>query len=244
MLYIPDYNTAGGVNALGSNTSGFWNTAFSYKALDENTTGSRNTAIGTFAGANQTTGSNNIYINHSGVAGESYTTRIGENWLLSKTPRTFIGGIYYGNVGSFPATIYMNSNGQLGHITSSKRYKEEIEDMGEKSSGLMQLRPVTFRYTKEHAGDERPVLPGLIAEEVAEVYPDLVLHDSEGEVMTVQYHKLIPMLLNEVQKQNEKIAELMELKKQNQIQEDKITMFMERLSLLESERALNVAQTN
>ena len=71
----------------------------------------------------------------------------------------------------------------------------------------MQLRPVTFRYTEDYAGLDRPVQPGLIAEEVAEVYPDLVVHNREGVIETVQYHKLIPMLLNELQKQERQIAQ-------------------------------------
>ena len=79
--------------------------------------------------------------------------------------------------------------------------------MGEQSSGLMRLRPVTFRYTEAYANGDRPVQPGLIAEEVAEVYPDLVVHDSDGKVETVQYYKLIPMLLNELQKQERQIEE-------------------------------------
>ena len=91
----------------------------------------------------------------------------------------------------------------------------------------MDLRPVTFRYTKACANGERPEQPGLIAEEVAEVFPDLVVHNSNGEVETVQYHNLIPMLLNELQKQERK----------NQIQERTIAELMGRLSTLESDRA-------
>ena len=65
-----------------------------------------------------------------------------------------------------------------------------------------------FRYKKEHAGGERPVQPGLIAEEVAEVYPDLVTHSPEGKIQSVQYHKLTTMLLNELQKQQRQIGDL------------------------------------
>jgi hypothetical protein len=48
---------------------------------------------------------------------------------------------------------------------------------------------------------------GLIAEEVAEVYPDLVAHSLDGKIETVQYQKLNAMLLNEVQKQPREIGE-------------------------------------
>lgn len=61
-------------------------------------------------------------------------------------------------------------------------------------------RPVTFRYTKEHAQGTRRLQYGLIAEEVAEVYPELVVYASTGEAKAVQYHKINVMLLNEVQK--------------------------------------------
>ena len=258
MLSFPTFNTAGGTVALGSNTTGDGNSAFGWRALAENTTGSRNTAMGALAldfhsnatnstavgydtldanttgnnntaigftaGTNATTGSDNIYINNSGVAAESNTIRIGGG----PQTRAFIDGIRGVTTGIANAvTVRIDSNGQLGTINSSRRFKEAIEDMGDVSSGLLQLRPVTFRYKETYADGEHPVQPGLIAEEVAEVYPDMVVHDSEGEIETVQYHKLIPMLLNELQKQERKINEL-----------------MDRLSLLESERALNVAQTN
>ena len=81
--------------------------------------------------------------------------------------------------------------------------------MGLASSGLLRIRPVTFRYKQQRdSGDNQRVEYGLIAEEVAEVYPDLVVYSSAGEVETVQYHKLVPMLLNELQKQHRENADL------------------------------------
>jgi Glu-tRNA(Gln) amidotransferase subunit E-like FAD-binding protein len=49
---------------------------------------------------------------------------------------------------------------------------------------------------------------GLIAEEVAKVYPEMVAYDNDGQVLTVKYQLLAPMLLNEVQKQAAKIRSL------------------------------------
>ncbi len=98
---------------------------------------------------------------------------------------------------------------------SSRRYKEDIRDMDHASSGLLRLRPVTFRYNKEYANGSRPMQYGLIGEEVAEVYPDLVTYSPGGEVEAVQYRKVNALLLNEVQKlhrqlqaQQEQIADL------------------------------------
>jgi hypothetical protein len=104
----------------------------------------------------------------------------------------------------------IDSNGQLGTVSSSRRFKEDIQDMGDASSGLMRLRPVTFRYKKPFADGSMPIEYGLIAEEVADVYPDLVAHSADGQIETVKYQVLDSMLLNEVQKQAELIRSLEE----------------------------------
>jgi hypothetical protein len=71
----------------------------------------------------------------------------------------------------------------------------------------MRLRPVTYRYKQVFQDGSKPIDYGLIAEEVAEVYPDLVARNRDGQIQTVQYQKLTPMLLNEVQKLNAELAE-------------------------------------
>ena len=65
----------------------------------------------------------------------------------------------------------------------------------------MKLRPVTFLYKPEYDKGPRTLQYGLIAEEVAEVYPELVAYESDGKPYTVKYQYLTTMLLNEVQKQ-------------------------------------------
>jgi trimeric autotransporter adhesin len=74
--------------------------------------------------------------------------------------------------------------------------------MREQSQGVYQLRPVTFRYKQDTQGVRQY---GLVAEEVVKVYPELVTRGTDGKVESVQYHQLIPMLLNEVQHQQEKL---------------------------------------
>jgi hypothetical protein len=70
--------------------------------------------------------------------------------------------------------------------------------MGSNSAGLMKLRPVTFRYKNDPSGT---LQYGLLAEEVARVYPELVTHGADGKVQTVRYLELTAMLLNELQEQ-------------------------------------------
>jgi hypothetical protein len=98
----------------------------------------------------------------------------------------------------------------LGTVSSSRLFKEDIQDMGHASSGLMRLRPVTFRYQKPFADGSKPMQYGLIAEEVAEVYPDLVAHSADGQIETVKYQVLDSMLLNEVQRLNKENQALRE----------------------------------
>jgi hypothetical protein len=112
-------------------------------------------------------------------------------------------GVTTGSNNAIPVLI--DSNSQLGTVSSSRRFKEEIHDMGEASSGLMQLRPVTFRHKKPFADGSKPIQYGLIAEEVAEVYPDLVARSADGQIETVKYQVLPTMLLNEVQRQQSEI---------------------------------------
>ena len=216
-------NTASGSYALYSNTEGYYNTASGDSALTDNTignsntasgswalgqsTGDFNTAVGDSAGFGLLSGNNNIYIGayvQTDTVTESDTIRIGNG-----STSTYIAGIY-GKSSTSGSAVYVNSGGKLGTTLSSRRYKEEIQDMGDATSGLMKLRPVSFFYKPEYADGPRLRQYGLIAEEVAEVYPDLVLYNANGEPDTVYYQFVNAMLLNEVQKQQLKIKGLEE----------------------------------
>ena len=189
-------NTATGVNALFNNTTGSSNAANGFAALYYNTTGGGNIGLGSFAGFNLTTGGGNICIGNVGVAAESNTIRIGDGQT-----RAFVAGIAGKTTGVNDAVpVLIDSAGQLGTISSSREVKQDIATLGDVSERLLGLRPVSFRY-KEHAarGDTTPQF-GLIAEEVEEVFPELVVHDAQGRPETVKYHLLVPLLLNELQR--------------------------------------------
>jgi len=140
-----------------------------------------------------TNGNNNIFIGNSGDGDESQTIRIG-----TAQAQTFIAGINTAGVSG--TAVVVDANGQLGITLSSARYERDIEAMANRSEGLLKLRPVTFVYKDETAAAPHY---GLIAEEVATVYPELVTRTASGDVQTVKYHVLIPMLLNELQREHQ-----------------------------------------
>jgi hypothetical protein len=195
-------NTAIGSSALLSNTTGAFNTAVGLEALSFNTIGVRNIALGVTAGASLTTGDDNIDIGNPGAGGDSNTIRIGGGFQT----RAFIAGIRgrtTGNDNAIPVLI--DSAGQLGTVSSSRRFKKEIKAMHQASEAILALKPVTFHYKSDNTSTPRF---GLIAEEVAEINPDLVVRDENGEIYSVRYDAVNAMLLNEFLKEHKTVQEL------------------------------------
>jgi hypothetical protein len=60
----------------------------------------------------------------------------------------FIRNIF-GVTASGGAGVFVNSAGQLGTTTSSRRFKDGIKPMEQASEVLFALKPVTFHYKKE-----------------------------------------------------------------------------------------------
>ncbi len=196
-------NSAFGFSALTANTTGKDNVAVGDAALAKLTSGSGNVAVGIGAGGNLAAGeSNNIYVGNSGIAGESNTIRIG---FIGTQTSAFIAGIS-GKSSPNGVAVFVNGTGQLGTTTSSRRFKHQIADMGAESDLLMKLRPVAFYY-KPELDDTQTRQYGLVAEEVAQVAPQLVVFDKDGSPQTVRYHFVNAMLLNEVQKQRQLVEE-------------------------------------
>ena len=137
-------NSAVGLLALGKSTTGSGNTAIGENALGDNSTGSNNIAIGLDAGSKLASGSDNIYLGAESAVSESRIMRLGQDQT-----HTFVAGIAgHPLVGS---QVVVTAAGQLGIVASSARFKRDIQAMGERSQGLLQLRPVTFRYKQEPA---------------------------------------------------------------------------------------------
>lgn len=211
-------NTALGNTALLLNVSGNGNTAIGKDAL-QTTTASNNTALGWNAGTFTATGTNNIFIgSKSGINNDD--TEVSNVIVLQARPTAggtrvsasnqirigfgdtanttcFIDGIRGITTGIANAsTVLIDGAGQLGTVNSSRRYKENIRDVGDISKNFMQLRPVSFNY-KQHTSADKNY--GLIAEEVENTFPELVIYNAEGEVETIKYHLLDALYIKMIQ---------------------------------------------
>src|SRR5262245_34778081 len=204
------HNTAVGVSALFSN-NGSANTAIGEDALSSNTTGGGNTAIGSSALSINTTGANNLALGD--YAGLDVTTA--DDVICIGAPGANVSNsCYIGNIyGTFntaqSAVVYIDPDGRLGTGPSARRFKKDIADMGVASEVLLSMRPVTFHFKTQDTEKARREISqfGLIAEEVAEVNPDLILRDKEGKIYSVRYDAVNAMLLNEFLKEHRKNEE-------------------------------------
>jgi hypothetical protein len=203
-----DFNTAVGDDALFHNTTGGSNTAIGFGALGSNSTGGNNTAIGSDALSNST-GFNNIAVGAeagSGVTDASNVICIGAFLSgLNEDNSCFISNIFGAPVGGDAVPVSIDSTGKLGTFTSSRRFKREIKPMDNTSEAILALKPVRFRYKSDNTNTPQF---GLIAEEVAEIDPDLVVRDRSGQVITVRYDAVNAMLLNEFLKEHKKVEKL------------------------------------
>lgn len=210
VLSSGDSNVAVGRTALAFTNAGNQNVAVGRASLASLLTGNGNIAIGAYSGQLLSSGDNNIYIGNEGVSGDNRTLRIGKQVLdPTNLSRAFIGGINGATLSGGGSTVLISPSGQLGTVVSSARFKKDVADMGDESSKLMNLRPVTFHYKSDPSQTKQY---GLIAEEVAKVFPDLVVRGQNGDLESVQYHELAPMLLNELKKQR---AEFIALRDQH-----------------------------
>jgi hypothetical protein len=189
-------NTASGAAALVANTTGNENTADGRETLFHNTSGSDNTAVGYQAGLNATTGDGNVYLGAGvqGIAGEANHT-----YIRNVNTTSVSGG------GTDTVTVDLTT-GLLGHATSSRRYKDDIKAIDNASEALFRLKPVSFRYKKE-IDQSRSLNYGLIAEEVAEVDPNLAVRDRNGKIDSVRYSAINALLLNEFLKEHQAFVE-------------------------------------
>jgi hypothetical protein len=212
-LTIGSQNTIVGVNAAVALQGGSNNVCIGVNAGGNLISGGGNIIIGTGAGTSYPTDAlNNICIGNVGDPADAGHIRIGTTGVQGHTMLT--GNVY------LPGNVILNSNIPIGshetlsvdpsdwtvhRLGSSRRYKENIVDLRDNVDALMSLRPVEFNYISD---TNKTIQAGLIAEEVEQVMPQLVIYDKDGLADSVKYQDLTPMLLQQVQKQYATIAAL------------------------------------
>jgi len=216
-----DENDAFGDDAMEENTTGAQNTAMGDDALDGNTTGNGNTAVGKEAGNSILDGNDNVVLGHNAGIGLMHASRniaIGTEVagpFADFDDTCFIGSIF-GEIVSDPgsqAAVFVDQFNVVGIFNSSRKYKHDIQSMDKASETLYRLKPVTFKFNSDWKGTTQY---GLIAEEVAEVDPKLVVHDKNGQITSVHYEQINSMLLNEFLKEHKKVEELQAIVAQQQ----------------------------
>src|SRR5436189_163447 len=215
-------NTAVGTDALVFNAVGFNNTAVGFFAL-ENNTSSGNTGLGSGALTTNTVGTFNTAVG-GGTLGSNDdgngNTTVGVLSLSANIHgdlNTAVGLAALQNNGNSgnnrgvttdlnaAVAVLIASAGQLGTMSSSERFKKDIKPMETTSDSILSLKPVTFHYKSDKSNTPQF---GLIAEEVAKVNPNLVVHDKDGQIYTVRYEAVNAMLLNEFLKEHKKVQDL------------------------------------
>jgi hypothetical protein len=208
------FNNAHGREALFANVDGGENNAFGDLAMENNTSGASNTAIGDDALRFNVDGSFNVAVGDEAGTGLGVSVN---NCIAIGAPGAgpfatfdntcFIGSIF-GEPVSDPASqvpVFVDTFNVVGIFnTSSRKIKHDVKPMGKASETIYQFKPVTFKYNSDWKGTTQY---GLIAEDVAEVDPQLVVRGRDGEIMAVHYEQISNMLLNEFLKEHKKVEE-------------------------------------
>lgn len=174
-------------NSAGGSVTGAQNTFIGYQAANAATSGTNNIVIGYQSALPATTDSNTIIIGNATTA----TARI--------------RGIFGVTTGGAAIPVLIDSNGQLGTISSSLRFKKNIIPVDDQTAQkLSMLDIVMFSYIDDATNK---IHYGALAEDVEKIFPELVVYDENGDLLTIQYHQFIPLLVKYVQQQEETLQQ-------------------------------------
>lgn len=226
-------NVAIGYEACKAITTGYANTVIGDSALLVGTTAQQNVVMGTDACKVDVAGANNVVLGYqagfalngatgcviigsqagSAMVAQVNTIMIGAaTTILPASNSIHLGSAAHATfhclaalngITASPADLQIDTAGRIGTITSSKVFKKNIKDM-EDTSWIYDLRPVNFVYKKDKENTKQY---GLIAEEVEKVNKDFVFY-KDDKPYTVQYSKLITVLLKEIQNLKKQITKM------------------------------------
>ena len=231
-------NTASGYHALWKNTSGRNNTGLGTAALRDNTTGKWNTGLGFRAGA-KNNGSGNIFIGHEAGYNNSY--RNVSNKLLIANGKQSANLLISGDF----ATHEVNINGNLhatGNVTTSDgRLKKDIQPLTHALDAILQLQGKTYRWKEDTTFANKADI-GLVAQEVEQIFPELVAENEQG-YKGIAYSKLTAVLIEAIKEQQGQMTtqqdQIASLEKENTqlkaIMAEQMDALLARVAMLEGE---------
>jgi hypothetical protein len=137
-------------------------------------------------------------IRETGISGTTHLKITSSNGYLG------VPGVYNLTTGS-GANVFVDSAGTLQRSTSSRRYKNSIEDATHGLTELLALRPVTYKGNND--GDT--VFGGLIAEEVHDAgLTEFVTYNEDGEPDALAYGNMVSLCIKAIQEQQATITAL------------------------------------
>jgi hypothetical protein len=126
-------------------------------------------------------------------------------------------------VGNLPGTgfsyesnhFYVNGTQVQLSSTSSRRYKKDIEPLQSAALDphrLLKLPVMQFRYKEgihlQYDDMEDKLIPGIIAEDMEDIYPAATIHSDVGDVESWDERRIIPGMLALIQEQHTEIESL------------------------------------
>ena len=224
------YNVYMGYGTGYNKTSGNNNVILGSFAGTNNSTGSGNVFIGQESGYYET-GSNKLYIDNSNTASPLIYGDFGTNNLVFNTSKVYVkhasgmsNGLYIQNSGysnywhfyqysTGGLHLYYNGiqrgswNSTTGAYTSySKEAKDSVEDLDRVTNKIMKLQPKKFNFTNQKSGEMKHI--GLIAQEVKEIFPSLVVYNEETDTHGMDYSGFGVLAIKAIQEQQEIIGKL------------------------------------
>jgi alpha-tubulin suppressor-like RCC1 family protein len=149
-------------------------------------------------------GNNNFGILGNGNITSSVTPVLSNIFNISPTITfnsgvTFESNVFMTSLSTNSSTaLNLDANNMIVKTSSSQRYKTDILDIpSDFSNNINNLRPVSYKFIADSLGITNY---GLIAEEVNNIYPDIVCKNSNNEVESVKYDGVSILLLHNYQK--------------------------------------------
>ena len=191
-MTVSQFNTVVGHGSLTALTGagGWYNTVIGSNSANSITTGATNIVIGFNSGGPNLTNQNNVTC----IGIQAGAGCVNNDWWF-RVP----------NMVSATAFHINTATGQVGPVTSSLKYKKDIQDLESEITikFIEEARPVRFKWKRTNSDGL-----GFIAEEMNEIIPEVVPKDKNNEPASINYEHLVPVLTKIIQDLRQRIITL------------------------------------